>query len=499
MSNEILKKIDKILIANRGEIALRVMKSCKEMGIKSVSIYTESEKSYPHTFLSDESFSLGMGPLSETYLNHEKIIEIAKISGAKAIHPGYGFLSENSVFAKKVTDAGLIFIGPTPESMEIMGDKKTSKVEMGKIKIPLIPGYHGDDQTEATLKAAAVEIGFPVLVKASAGGGGKGMRVVWKEEEFIDALASAKREALNSFGDDIVLIEKFIQNPRHIEVQVMSDTHGNHLHFFERECSIQRRHQKVVEETPSPALDESLRRSICETAVAISSGINYKGAGTVEFIMDADGKFFFLEMNTRLQVEHPITEMVTNSDLVRLQILVAAGLPLPMKQEEITQSGHAIEVRIYSEDPDNNFMPAIGKIGHVGAPTLNGVRLDSGYIDGNEVTIDFDPMLAKLICWGVDRDSAISKTLHSLDEVIFLGVKTNRDYLKRIVDTKPFREGDTFTHFIETYSELLKPVDLEDREVAAAIAAFLADSQTENRVSLTGDSSWSRLQGFRNI
>ena len=278
----------------------------------------------------------------------------------------------------------------------------------------------------------------------------------------------------------------------------MSDTHGNHLHFYERECSIQRRHQKVVEETPSPALDDTLRKSICETAVAISSGINYKGAGTVEFIMDADGKFFFLEMNTRLQVEHPITEMVTNSDLVRLQILVAAGLSLPMKQEEVVQNGHAIEVRIYSEDPDNNFLPAIGTIGHVGAPTLNGVRLDSGYIDGNEVTIDFDPMLAKLICWGVDRDSAISKTLHSLDEVTFLGVKTNRDYLKRIVNTEPFREGDTFTHFIDTYSELLKPVDLNDKEIAAGIAAFLSESTIEKTSSFK-DSSWNRLQGFRNI
>ncbi len=499
MSTEILSKIDKILIANRGEIALRVMKTCKEMGIKSVTIYTETEKSYPHSYLSDESFSLGMGPLSETYLNHEKIIEIAKLSGAKAIHPGYGFLSENSTFAKKVTDAGLIFIGPTPHSMEIMGDKKTSKVEMEKIKIPLIPGYHGDDQSESVLKAAAIDIGFPVLVKASAGGGGKGMRVVWKEEEFSDALASAKREALNSFGDDIVLIEKFIQNPRHIEVQVMSDTHGNHLHFYERECSIQRRHQKVVEETPSMALDDKLRKSICETAVAISSGINYKGAGTVEFIMDADGKFFFLEMNTRLQVEHPITEMVTNSDLVRLQILVAAGLELPMKQEDITQSGHAIEVRIYSEDPDNNFMPAIGKIGHVGSPTLNNVRLDSGYVDGNEVTIDFDPMLAKLICWGVDRDSAISKTLHSLNEVKFLGVTTNRDYLKRIVDTTPFREGDTYTHFIDTYSDLLKPVEATDLEIAAGIASFLTSNQTEGSTKVENSQAWNRLQGFRNI
>ena len=496
MSKEVLKKIDKILIANRGEIALRVIKTCKEMGIKTVTIFTEKERGYPHTYAGDESFCLGEGALSDTYLNHERIIEIAKLSGAKAIHPGYGFLSENSVFASKVTKAGIKFIGPRPDSMEIMGDKKTSKVEMAKISIPLIPGYHGDNQEAEFLKIEASKIGYPVLIKASAGGGGKGMRVVESEENFIEGLDSAKREAMNSFGNDIVLIEKFIQNPRHIEVQVMSDTHGNHLHFFERECSIQRRHQKVVEETPSMALTEENRDSITKTAVQIASGINYEGAGTVEFIMDADGKFFFLEMNTRLQVEHPITEMVTGSDLVRLQILVAAGLTLPMKQEDIKQSGHAIETRIYSEDPDNNFMPAVGTISHVGSTSLNDVRLDSGYVDGNEVTINFDPMLAKLICWGVDRESAISKTLHSLDEVVFLGVQTNRDYLKRIVDSKPFRAADTYTHFIETYSDLLKPIPVTNDEVAKAVSAFLMKKSTMSSLNI---SSWQRLEGFRNI
>lgn len=496
MSNDVLKIIDKVLIANRGEIALRVIKTCKEMGIKTVTIFTEKERGYPHTYSADESFSLGEGALSETYLNHERIIEIAKLSGAKAIHPGYGFLSENSVFADKVTKAGIKFIGPRPDSMEIMGDKKTSKVEMEKISIPLIPGYHGDNQDSDHLKKEASKIGYPVLIKASAGGGGKGMRIVESDSDFHSALESAKREAKNAFGNDIVLIEKFIQNPRHIEVQVMSDTHGNHLHFFERECSIQRRHQKVVEETPSMALSSENREKITKTAVQISSGINYEGAGTVEFIMDADGEFFFLEMNTRLQVEHPITEMVTGSDLVRLQILVAAGLSLPMKQEDVKQIGHAIETRIYSEDPDNDFMPAIGKISRVGTTSLNDVRLDSGYVDGNEVTIDFDPMLAKLICWGVDRESAISKTLHSLDEVVFLGVQTNRDYLKRIVNSAPFREADTFTHFIETYSELLKRTETSDEQVAKAIASFLLKSSptTDTKVS-----SWQRLQGFRNI
>ncbi|OUR97843.1 hypothetical protein A9Q84_06495 [Halobacteriovorax marinus] len=499
MKSEVLKKIDKILIANRGEISLRVMKTCKEMGIKSVSLFTEIERDYPHANLADECISLGEGPLSETYLNQDRIIEIAKKCGASAIHPGYGFLSENSVFANKVTSAGLIFIGPRPDSMELMGDKKTSKVEMGKISIPLIPGYHGDNQEDDFLKNEADKMGYPVLIKATAGGGGKGMRAVWKEEEFIEALNSAKREAKNAFGNDIVLIEKFIQNPRHIEVQVMSDTHGNHLHFFERECSIQRRHQKVVEETPSIALTDKIRNDITQTAVNIASGINYEGAGTVEFIMDAAGEFFFLEMNTRLQVEHPITEMVTGCDLVQLQILAAAGLPLPMKQSEIKQSGHAIEVRVYSEDPDNNFMPAIGTISHVGTPELNNVRLDSGYVDGNEVTINFDPMLAKLICWGVDRETAISKTLHSLDEVPFFGIKTNRDYLKRIVGSSPFREGDTFTHFVETHAELLKNVELSDEQKALGIATFLLNSKSTKASGETIDSSWQRLQGFRNI
>jgi 3-methylcrotonyl-CoA carboxylase alpha subunit len=499
MSKNVVEIIDKVLIANRGEIALRVIKTCKEMGIKTVTIFTEKEREYPHAYMSDEAISLGEGPLSETYLNQEKIIDIAIKTGAKAIHPGYGFLSENGEFANKVTAKGLKFIGPRAESMRIMGDKKTSKIEMGKISIPLIPGYHGDNQEEDFLSAQADKIGYPVLVKASAGGGGKGMRVVWKKEEFSEALGAAKREAMNAFGDDIVLLEKFIQNPRHIEVQVMSDTHGNHLHFFERECSIQRRHQKVVEETPSMALSDEIRANITNTAVQISKGINYEGAGTVEFIMDADGEFYFLEMNTRLQVEHPITEMVTGSDLVKLQILVAAGLSLPMKQEDIKQNGHAIEVRIYSEDPDNDFMPAIGKISKVGNTTLNDTRLDSGYVDGNEVTINFDPMLAKLICWGVDRDAAISKTLHSLNEVVFLGVKTNRDYLKRIVGSKPFREADTYTHFIETYGDLLKATDTTQEQIAIAIAAFLSSNKQEKQTNLLSETSWDRLQGFRNI
>jgi 3-methylcrotonyl-CoA carboxylase alpha subunit len=501
MAQKINEVIPKLLIANRGEIALRVIKTCRQMGIKTVTIFTEEERSLPHAYESDEAICLGSGALADTYLNQEKIIEICKLTGALAIHPGYGFLSENPIFTKKVKDAGLIFIGPSPESMDIMGDKKTSKVKMQEAGIPLIPGYHGDNQDPDHLLQEAIKIGFPVLIKATAGGGGKGMRVVNTQSDFIEGLDSAKREAANAFGNDIVLIEKYITGPRHIEVQVMSDRFGNHLHFFERECSIQRRHQKVVEESPSKALTPEIRANICKTSTDITTAINYEGAGTVEYILDEDGSFYFLEMNTRLQVEHPVTEMVTGSDLVALQIMVAANMQLPMKQEDIKQTGHAIEVRIYSEDPDNNFMPAIGKINHVGKTTLNDVRLDSGYVDGNVVSINFDPMLAKLIAWGTDREAATTKLLCSLDEVGFLGVKTNREYLKRILITKPFIEADTLTHFVETNASLLEKVDMTIEDEAQAIAAHLfVEHDHLYRKEIDGsETSWSSLSGFRNV
>ncbi|HLE12387.1 MAG: hypothetical protein A2504_01265 [Bdellovibrionales bacterium RIFOXYD12_FULL_39_22] len=466
-------KISKILIANRGEIAIRVINTCREMGIKTVTIYTEDEIGLPHTFSGDFSICLGQGPLSQTYLNQELIVKIALEQKVDAIHPGYGFLSENPTFAKKVTEAGIIFIGPSPESMRIMGDKKTSKETVEKIGVPLIPGYHGNNQDPNFLKETADKIGYPVLIKASAGGGGKGMRVVNDPADFQSSLESAKREAKNSFGNDIVLLERYILNPRHIEVQMMSDKHGNHLHFFERECSIQRRHQKIIEETPSTALTAEIRRDITATATKITSYINYEGAGTMEFILDQSGKFYFLEMNTRLQVEHPITEMVTGYDLVRLQIEVAQGDILSVKQEDISQQGHAIEVRIYAEDPANNFLPSIGKVLKTGRPTLNNVRLDTGYIDGNEVTVNFDPMLAKLIVHAATRNQAIDKMGVSLDDVIFLGLKTNRAYLKRILSTKEFKDGLTYTNFVEVNKDKLLPKDLRREEIALAISSQL--------------------------
>ncbi|MCM2351671.1 MAG: ATP-grasp domain-containing protein [Bacteriovoracaceae bacterium] len=493
-------KIKKILVANRGEIALRVLKTAKEMGIKIVTVYAEDDKSLPHALYADESYSLGSGALSDTYLNKNKLIEIAKKTKSDAIHPGYGFLSENAEFADMVEKAGLIFIGPTAASITLMGDKIGSKKALEKINIPMIPGYHGDDQEVSTLAQKAKEIGFPVLIKASAGGGGKGMRIVHQESELIEAISGAKSEALKAFSNDKVLVEKYVVNPRHIEVQLMSDTHGNHLHFFERECSIQRRYQKIVEETPAPNLSQELRLKICETAVQISSGINYRGAGTVEFILAPDGHYYFLEMNTRLQVEHPVTEMVTGHDLVKYQIMVAQDDKLPVSQAEIKQSGQAIECRIYAEDPDNNFMPSIGKIDRIGTPTLRDVRLDCGFLDGTEVGVNYDPMLAKLVVWGENREVAISKTLHSLDEVLFLGVKTNRDYLKRILAHKEYVAGHTHTHFIPDYKNDLAAKEFSDQDLADIIGAL---SFSDKKRAVSGSSEvlrnpWTELSGFRN-
>ena len=493
-------KIKKILVANRGEIALRVLKTAREMGISVVTVYAEDDKNLPHALFSDESYSLGSGTLADTYLNKTKLIEVAKKSGADSIHPGYGFLSENEEFARLVEKNGLVFIGPTPESIVLMGDKIGSKKALEKIKIPLTPGYHGDDQSNDNLVKEAKKIGYPVLIKASAGGGGKGMRIVHQDSELLESIRGAKSEGLKSFSSDKVLIEKYVLNPRHIEVQLMSDTHGNHLHFFERECSIQRRYQKVVEETPAPNMSQELRLKICETAVQIAKGINYRGAGTVEFIMAQDGSYYFMEMNTRLQVEHPVTEMVTGHDLVKYQIMVAQGDKLPMKQDEIKQKGHAIECRIYAEDPDNNFMPTIGKIERIGTPTLRDVRLDCGFLDGTEVGVNYDPMLAKLVVWGEDRRTAISKTIQSLDEVLFLGVKTNRDYLKRILGHKEFVAGNTHTHFIPDHKNDLGPTKISDDQLAALIAAFSVSegSPMKSSVTSTQRNPWTELTGFRN-
>lgn len=492
-------KIKKILIANRGEIAVRVIKTARSMGIATVAIYAEDDRQSPHVKLADEAFSLGEGTLRETYLNVAKIMDIARSTGTSAIHPGYGFLSENAAFCETIEKAGLIFIGPTAEAIRLMGDKIGSKIAVEKYQVPMIPGYHGDKQDAAFLEKEAQRIGFPVLIKASAGGGGKGMRIVHQASEFVEALNGAKSEAAKAFSNDAVLLEKYVTNPRHIEVQVMSDTHGQHFHLFERECSIQRRYQKIIEETPAPGLSAEVRKSICETAVAIAKGIKYRGAGTVEFIMGQDYKFYFLEMNTRLQVEHPITEAVTGLDLVRLQIQVANGEKLPLKQEEIRQNGHAIECRICAEDPDNNFLPTTGKIRRVGLPSSLGSRLDSGYSDNSEVNVNYDPMLAKLITWAPARTEAIEKMQQSLNEVVFSGIKTNRDYLRRLLKHVDFIAGKTHTHFIPDHAATLRPVAANDAGWASHVAALLlTEGKKASGANISVQTPWTALGGFRN-
>ncbi len=498
-----LKNIQKVLIANRGEIALRVMRTCREMDIKTVTLHSEFDKNLPHALLADESYSLGNGNIGETYLNKEKILSIAKSAGANAIHPGYGFLSENADFCKRVSDAGIVFIGPKPETMKLMGDKAGSKQTLEKIGIPLIPGYHGDNQDDNFLFMQAQKIGFPILIKASAGGGGKGMRVVYKNEEFFQSLESAKREALSYFGDNRVLIEKYLVHPRHIEVQVMSDAHDNHYHFFERECSIQRRHQKIIEETPSSAISSEQRKYITGLALKITKHIQYLGAGTIEFIYDNKENFYFLEMNTRLQVEHPITEMVTGYDLVKLQILAAQGKKLDLDQNKITQKGHAIETRICAENPENDFLPTVGHIYHIGYPQVQNSRFECGYSSGNEVTVHYDPMLAKLIVWGENRSSTIKKMIIALQDTVFSGIITNNDFLIRVLQSKHFLDGNTFTDLIAQYSEDFKKQNLSDNQAAVIIAAYLlaekkSQSQARHDLNFQKVSVWEKLSHFRN-
>lgn len=477
--------IKKILVANRGEIALRVFRTCRKLGIETVSIFAQNDSSLLHASAGDTNINLGGGALSETYLNQDKIIKIAKEHNVDAIHPGYGFLSENTDFCKKVNKAGIIFIGPSVEAIELMGDKKTSKVAMEKLGIPLVPGYHGDDQSEETLSAEAKKIGFPVLIKATAGGGGKGMRIVEDEKDFSESLASAKREALNAFSNDKVLLEKYIIKPRHIEVQLVSDGAGNHFHFFERECSIQRRYQKVIEEAPASCLTHELRTKLCETAVKISSGINYTGAGTIEYIFAPDNSFYFLEMNTRLQVEHPVTEMTTGFDLVELQIKAANGEAFDFTQDEVEQRGHSFECRIYAENPDNEFFPTTGKILKIETAPKTEYRLDCGYRDGNSITTSYDPMLAKLTAFASTRSAAIENMVASLDSVVFGGVKTNRDYLKRILTHKDFLSGNIHTHFIKDKASDLAAPNLAETKLLDIVAGVVISTTSENQNAWT--------------
>ncbi|MCY4644400.1 MAG: ATP-grasp domain-containing protein [Bacteriovoracales bacterium] len=498
----------KILVANRSEIAVRIMNTCRLMDIPTVGLFAEDDRHSLHLDMARETYGLGGGELHETYLNVDKILKAAESLGADAIHPGYGLLSERADFCRACGERGIVFIGPTPEAMALMGDKRASKEAMEKLGVPLIPGYHGRDNDPKQLLKEAKRLGTPLLIKASAGGGGKGMRLVEDLSTFSEHLASAMREAQNAFGDDRVILEKFITNPRHIEVQVLSDAHGGHFHFWERECSIQRRHQKIIEETPSPALDQTLREKICEAALTICRGIDYLGAGTVEFIFDeasgGGGQFYFLEMNTRLQVEHPITEMVTGYDLVEGQIRAARGEKLNLTQEEITQRGYALEVRLYAEDPDAGFLPTTGTVRSIGESRLPGIRLECGLKEGASIGIQYDPMMAKLCTHALSREGSIEKMRHLLNDYPFLGLSTNRDYLQRILAHPHFREGKTFTHFVQTHKKDLSPPKLQNRELAAIAAAYTLSEKEPSFSQENGpqgglrDSLFKTLGGFRN-
>jgi geranyl-CoA carboxylase alpha subunit len=472
--------IRKILIANRGEIACRIIRTCQQMSISTVAVFSDVDANALHVELADEAVYIGAAPAAQSYLNGEATIAAAKRAGADAIHPGYGFLSENAGFAQAVTDAGLIWIGPPPSVIELMGDKRRAKLAL--TDIPLVPGYNGDDQSDETLIAAANEIGFPVMVKAAAGGGGKGMRLLQQPADFAESLAAARREAKQAFGDDTLILEKAIQRPRHIEVQLMGDTHGNVMAFGERECSIQRRHQKIIEECPSPALDAELRERIIKTALSIGRQIGYINAGTVEFIFDQDKNFYFLEMNTRLQVEHPVTEAVYNVDLVECQIEVAEGLDLTEQYPNIVfETAKAIEVRLYAEDPSNHFLPTTGKITHW-QPTKR-ERMDHGLKAGQDVTIHYDPMLAKVIVWHwaeKDRAEVIRELDTFLSKIQLFGVKTNLDFLRRLINHPEFIGGDFDTEFIERHSELLTDPPVPPLALIAAAIAKTESSGTVN-------------------
>jgi 3-methylcrotonyl-CoA carboxylase alpha subunit len=496
--SKLYRRFRTLLIANRGEIAVRVIRTAKAMGLRTVAVYSEADRGALHVAMADEAVLLGPARTRDSYLNIERVIEAARKSGAEAIHPGYGFLSENADFAKACLEAGLVFVGPTAEMMQAMGSKSGSKLLMEKAGVPLVPGYHGDAQDEVTLAAAAKKIGFPLLVKASAGGGGRGMRIVRAANELAASVESAKREAKAAFGDDRVLIEKLVENPRHIEVQVIGDSHGNLLSLFERECTLQRRHQKVIEEAPSPTLDAVQRDAVCAAARKAAAAVSYVGAGTIEFV--SNGKdVFFIEMNTRLQVEHPVTELVTGIDLVEWQLRVAAGEPLPMTQEQIKLHGHAIEARVYAENPDKNFMPSVGTIRSWNMPEQQaGLRIDAGYRQGDTVSPHYDAMLAKVIAWAPTREVAIDRLNHALEESDVRGVVTNIPFLAALIDHPAVRANAIDTGFIERELKHLtassKPPG--DLEFAAAIAAILkkeARAASDVAKSPWGTAGWMQV------
>jgi acetyl-CoA carboxylase biotin carboxylase subunit len=489
--------LKKILIANRGEIACRVIRACREMGIATVAVYSDADRAALHVRLADEAYHIGPPPSAESYLRADKILEAAKRSGAEAIHPGYGFLSENAEFVRQVAAAGVIFIGPPPEAMEAMGGKMSARKIAINAGVPVVPGTTEPLADADDAHATAAEFGYPVMLKASAGGGGKGMRLVESEAELKSSFAAAQSEALASFGDDAVYLEKAVVRPRHIEIQVFSDTHGNHVHLGERECSIQRRHQKVIEECPSPIDSAELRAEMGACAVMVAKAVNYVGAGTVEFLVsDVDRSFYFLEMNTRLQVEHPVTELVTGIDLVREQISVAAGEPLSFTQDDIRMNGHAIECRIYAEDSENNFMPSPGRITRLRVPHGPGVRDDGGVYEGGEVSIFYDPMISKFAVHGRTRNEALGRLRRALREYEIGGIKTTLPFFREVADDEEFIEGKLDTGFISRFNERRQTdgPDEETRDIAviAAAIAYSDGREAEKAVATSGDSRPSR-------
>ncbi len=464
--------MQKILVANRGEIALRVMRTARRMGIKTVAVFSEADRNMPFVLFADEAVCIGPAPSSQSYLKGEKIIEVALETGAQGIHPGYGFLSENAAFARKVQQAGLIFIGPNAKSIEVMGSKLAAKEAAKKFDVPMVPGI---DEAVTDVQLAiriAREVGFPILIKASAGGGGKGMRLVENEAELPEQMERAISEAVSSFGDGAVFVEKFVTSPRHIEIQVMGDTHGNIVYLFERECSIQRRHQKVVEEAPSAILSHEMRRAMGEAAVKVARSCNYVGAGTVEFLVDDKRNFYFLEMNTRLQVEHPVTEMITGLDLVELQIKVARGEKLPFTQQDLKINGHALELRVYAEDPFNNFLPSVGTLERYRPPVGPGIRVDDGYAEGLEVPIYYDPMLAKLVVHAPNRTEAIQRMKEAIDLYEIAGVSTTLPFGRFVMNHQAFVSADFDTNFVKHFYTPEKLLENDEQE--ARVAAMLA-------------------------
>jgi 3-methylcrotonyl-CoA carboxylase alpha subunit len=494
----------KILIANRGEIACRVAATARRMGIQSVAVYSDADAHARHVAFCDEAIAIGPAVASESYLNIDRVIAAAKQSGAEAIHPGYGFLSENEAFAAACEKAGLVFIGPPASAIRAMGSKSAAKSLMEKAQVPLVPGYHGDNQDPVFLQGQADQIGYPVLLKASAGGGGKGMRVVTRAEDFADALSSCQREAKNSFGDERVLVEKYLTRPRHIEIQIFADTHGNCVSLFERDCSVQRRHQKVLEEAPAPGMSAERRQAMSAAAIAAAKAVSYVGAGTVEFIANQDGSFYFMEMNTRLQVEHPVTEMITSTDLVEWQLRVAAGERLPRLQHELTINGHAIEARIYAENPEKGFLPSTGKLDYLHMPqavqfTHGELRIDAGVRQGDLISPFYDPMIAKLIVYGKDRAEALARMAQALATFQVVGPATNVAFLGRLIASEPFVSADLDTGLIERHHDSLfpEPQTLPLSVLALAAASLVASPSPSPSPSPSKGEPWAQLSGWR--